>query len=130
MQAGIVVDVEATPAHRTQEVEATKTMLERVDERFDVTPSRLIGDTPMLGWIVEEKKLQPHIPVWDKSERDDGTFGPIGAPGGLEPRSPDSKPVCALQYSPEVPKPIGLFLISIEKGADTVVWHATAPELS
>jgi hypothetical protein len=29
----------------------------------------------MLGWIVEEKKLQPHIPVWDKSERDDGTFG-------------------------------------------------------
>ena len=88
----------------------------------------LIGNTPMLGWIVEEKKLQPHIPVWDKSERDDGTFGPIGAPGGLEPRSPDSKPVCALQYSPEVPKPIGLFLI--EKGADTVVWHATAPELS
>ncbi len=74
------MDVEATPAHRTQEVEATKTMLERVEERFDITPTRLIGDTaygtaPMLGWIVEEKKLQPHIPVWDKSERGDGTFG-------------------------------------------------------
>lgn len=80
VQAGIIVDVEATPAHRTQEVEATKTMLERVEERFDISPSRLIGDTaygtaPMLGWIVEEKKLQPHIPVWDKSGRDDGTFG-------------------------------------------------------
>ncbi len=66
--------------------------LERVEERFDITPSRLIGDTaygaaPMLGWIVAEKKLQPHIPVWDKSERDDGTFGPIGAPGGT--RTPD-----------------------------------------
>ena len=73
------MDVEATPTHRTQEVEATKTMLERVEERFDITPTRLIGDTaygtaPMLGWIVEEKKLQPHI-VLDKSERDDGTFG-------------------------------------------------------
>jgi hypothetical protein len=80
VQAGIIVDVEATPAHRTQEVEATKTMLERVEERFEITPTRLIGDTaygtaPMLGWIVEEKKLQPHIPVLDKSERDDGTFG-------------------------------------------------------
>jgi len=100
VQAGIVVDVEATTAHRTQEIEATKTMLERVEERFGITPSRLIGDTPMLGWIVEEKKLQPHIPVWDKSERDDGTFGPIGALGGLKPRPPDSKPVCALYNIP------------------------------
>lgn len=79
VQAGIIVDVEATPAHRTQEVEATKSMLERVEKRFDMTPACLIGDTaygtaPMLGWIVDEKKVQPHIPVWDKSERDDGTF--------------------------------------------------------
>ena len=29
----------------------------------------------MLGWIVEDKQTAPHIPVWDKSERDDGTFG-------------------------------------------------------
>ena len=77
VHAGIIVDVEATPAHRTQEVDATKIMLERVDERFDITPTRLIGDTaygaaPMLAWIVDEKKLQPHIPVWDKSERTDG----------------------------------------------------------
>ena len=80
VHAGIIVDVEATPAHRTQEVDATKIMLERVEERFDITPTRLIGDTadgaaPILAWIVDEKKLQPHIPVWDKLERTDGTFG-------------------------------------------------------
>ena len=29
------MDVEATPAHRTQEVESTKTMVQRVEDRFD-----------------------------------------------------------------------------------------------
>ena len=29
----------------------------------------------MLGWLVEDKHIAPHIPVWDKAERDDGTFG-------------------------------------------------------
>ena len=43
--AGIVVDVEATPAHRTDEIKATKTMIERVETRFDLKPQRLIGDT-------------------------------------------------------------------------------------
>jgi hypothetical protein len=28
----------------------------------------------MLAWLVEEKKIEPHIPVWDKAERQDGTF--------------------------------------------------------
>ena len=28
----------------------------------------------MLNWLVEEKSLAPHIPVNDKSKRDDGTF--------------------------------------------------------
>ncbi len=27
----------------------------------------------MLGWLVE-RGIDPHIPVWDKSKRDDGTF--------------------------------------------------------
>jgi transposase len=42
---GVIVDVEATPAHRTVEVESTKTMIDRVEERFDLKPERLIGDT-------------------------------------------------------------------------------------
>ena len=28
----------------------------------------------MLGWMVEEKAIAPHIPVFDKTERTDGTF--------------------------------------------------------
>ena len=72
LQAGIIVDVEATPAHRTQEVDSTKTMIDRVEERFDLKPRRLVGDTaygtgPMLGWMVEEKRIAPHVPVWDRS---------------------------------------------------------------
>jgi len=51
---GIILDVEATPAHRTAEVESTTLMIERVEANFDLTPQRLIGDTaygtaPMLA---------------------------------------------------------------------------------
>jgi transposase len=79
LQAGIIVDVEATPAHRTQEVDSTKTMLDRVEERFRLKPRRLVGDTaygtgPMLGWMVEDKRIEPHVPVWERSERRDGTL--------------------------------------------------------
>jgi hypothetical protein len=28
----------------------------------------------MLNWLVEEKGIAPHIPVFDKSKQDDGTF--------------------------------------------------------
>jgi transposase len=79
LDAGIIVDVEATPAHRTDEVASAKTMIDRVEHRFDLKPDRLAGDTaygaaPMLGWLVDDKKIEPHIPVWDKSKRKDGTF--------------------------------------------------------
>lgn len=76
---GIIVDVEATTANRGQEVESTKTMIERVETRFGITPQRLIGDTAygtsaMLDWIVNVKHIEPHTPVWDKAKRKDGTF--------------------------------------------------------
>jgi transposase len=79
LDAGIIVDVEATPAHRTQEVESTKKMINRVEERFGMKPDRLVGDTaygtaPMLGWMVQEKGIAPHVPVWDRSDRKDGTL--------------------------------------------------------
>ena len=56
VSAGIIVDVEATSAHRTEEIESTKTMIDRVEQRFDLKPDRLIGDTaygtgPMLAWL-------------------------------------------------------------------------------
>jgi len=76
---GVILDVEATPALRAAEVESARTMVERVEARFDLTPDRLIADTaygtaPMLAWMVDEKSIEPHMPVWDKSERKDGTF--------------------------------------------------------
>ncbi len=79
---GIIVDVEATPAHRSDEVKATKTMVERTEGCFKLKPDRLIGDTAygtaaILGWMVEEKAITPHIPVWDKSGRTDGSFSRV-----------------------------------------------------
>lgn len=79
IDAGIVVDVEATPAYRSDEVNATKTMIERTENRVGKKPQRLIGDTAygtaaLLGWMVNEKRIEPHIPVWDKTERNDGSF--------------------------------------------------------
>ena len=79
VQAGIVVDVEATAANRTQELDATKKMIQRVEDRFEVKPQYLIGDTAygsasMLGWLVQDKNIEPHIPVWDKAQRQDGTL--------------------------------------------------------
>lgn len=79
VDAGIIVDVEATRAYRPEEIEATRTMVERVEARFDLKPDRLIGDTAygtadLLGWMVDEKDIEPHVPLWEKAERNDGTF--------------------------------------------------------
>jgi hypothetical protein len=76
---GIIVDVEATTANRAREIESTKGMIDRVEARFGITPKRLIGDTaygtaPMLNWIVEHKHIEPHTPVWERTERQDGCF--------------------------------------------------------
>ena len=32
------------------------------------------GSTEMLGWLVHERGIEPHIPVFGKSRRSDGTF--------------------------------------------------------
>jgi hypothetical protein len=59
------------------EVEATKTMLDRTERRLNLKPRRLAADTAygtsrFLGWLVG-RKIALHIPVRD-AERDDGTF--------------------------------------------------------
>jgi transposase len=76
---GIIMDVEASRAIRQAEVGTAKTMIERTEQRFDIKPERLAGDTAYgaganLNWLVNEAKIAPHIPVVDKSKRDDGTF--------------------------------------------------------
>lgn len=75
----VIVDVEATPARTYDEVAATKTMLDRTEQCFNLKPKRLAADTAygtgkFLGWLVKEKKIIPHIPVWEMSERQDGIF--------------------------------------------------------
>src|SRR5262245_15736298 len=73
------MDVKASRAIRQAEVGAAKTMIERTEERFEIKPIYLAADTAYgsadaLNWIVNEKKIAPHIPVIDKSKREDGTF--------------------------------------------------------
>ena len=75
---GVIVDVEATRSIRQAEVGSTKTMLQRVMDKFDLHPECLIADTAygsgqMLGWLVD-RKIAPHIPVIDKAGRTDGTW--------------------------------------------------------
>jgi transposase len=75
----IIVDVEATTAIRQAEILAAKRMIERSMERFDLYPVRVIGDSAygsaeMLNWLVHDRGIEPHVPVFDKSKRTDGTF--------------------------------------------------------
>ena len=77
-KAGIIVDAEGTRANRTVEIAVTQTMVDRVGRRFDLRPQRLAGDTAygavrLLKWLVD-RNIAPHIPVWDKSARPDGSF--------------------------------------------------------
>jgi transposase len=75
----VIVDVEATRAIRQAEVGSARTMIERTQERFGLWPERLAADSAygsaeMLAWLVHERGIEPHIPVFDKSARTDGSF--------------------------------------------------------
>jgi transposase len=76
---GIIVDVEPSTAVRQAEVTAAKTMISRSEAQFGLCPARLAGDSAygsaeMLQWLVHERGIEPHIPVFDKSKRADDTF--------------------------------------------------------
>ena len=50
-----------------------------VEEKLGVKLKRLTDDTAygtakMLARMVEKKGIEPHVPVWEKGECDDGTF--------------------------------------------------------
>src|SRR5271169_2081554 len=79
VEHAVIVDVEPSTAVRQAEVTAAKTMIERIHDRFELWPERLIADTgygsaEMLNWLVNDRGIEPHIPVFDKSQRSDGTF--------------------------------------------------------
>ena len=77
-KVGIIIDAEGTRANRVVEIAVTQTMVDRVCRRFALQPQRLAGDTVygaarLLKWLMD-RKIAPHVPVWDKSARTDGTF--------------------------------------------------------
>ncbi len=77
-KAAVIVDVEATPTRISKEVEAAETMVARARGCFDLRPRRIAGDVAygtgkLLGWLAG-RGIDPHIPVWDKAKRDDGTL--------------------------------------------------------
>ena len=79
VENAVIIDVEATPARTYDEVTATKTMIDRTERCFALRPKRLAADTAygtgkFLGWLVNDKRITPHIPVWDRSEREDSTY--------------------------------------------------------
>src|SRR5436853_3525305 len=56
VEHAIIVDVEATPARTYDEVASTKTMIERTEQRLDLKPDWLAGDTAygtgkLLAWL-------------------------------------------------------------------------------
>jgi transposase len=79
VENAVIVDVEATTAIRQAEVLAAKRMIGRSMQRFDLYPAKVMGDSAygsaeMLGWLVYEHGIEPHVTVFDKSVRKDGTF--------------------------------------------------------
>ncbi|MBV9482935.1 MAG: transposase [Acidobacteria bacterium] len=84
----VIVDVEATPARLAQEISASKTMLERVEQTHGLRPEQLAADKAygtgsFLGWL-SERKITPHIPVLDRQHQTEGllpresfTFDPV-----------------------------------------------------
>jgi transposase len=78
IENAVIIDVEATPARTYDEVAATKTMVKRTDKRMGLKPKYLAADTAygtgkFLSWLIGTG-ITPYIPVWDMSQREDGTF--------------------------------------------------------
>lgn len=75
----VIVDVEATSAIRPAEVTAQRTMIDRTQERFGIWPQRLAadtgyGDAANIAWLVHERGIEPHIPIFDHARRRTGSF--------------------------------------------------------
>src|ERR1700728_3056311 len=94
LKHAVIMNVEATTTIRQAEVGAAKTMLDRTAEQFEVAPSRLVADAgygsaEMIGWLVDERGIEPHVKLMDKSERTDGALS-------REPTSPSIQRAIAM----------------------------------
>ncbi|MBY0565698.1 MAG: transposase [Hyphomonadaceae bacterium] len=75
-EAGIIMDVAASPASLKREVDTVPVMIERTDARFGLRPKTLIGDTAygagrMVGWLVRNA-ITPHVPVRESANKGEG----------------------------------------------------------
>jgi transposase len=75
----VIVDVEATTAIRPAEVTAQRIMIDRTQERYGIWPQRLAadtgyGDAANIAWLVHERGIEPHIPIFDHVGRRTGSF--------------------------------------------------------
>ncbi len=75
----VIVDGAAGRAIRHAEVGAPRTMIVRTQDRVRLGLARLAADSTFgsaehLAWPVHERGIAPHIPVFDQSARNDGTF--------------------------------------------------------
>ena len=78
MEGSVILDVEATPTRISKEVEASESIIERVEERFALKPDRVAGDVAYgtggtLNWLIE-RGIEPHIPVWERARRSKDRF--------------------------------------------------------
>ena len=79
IETSVIVDVEATQAYRVSEVNAARTMIDRTEERFGLKPERLLGDgaygsAELLGWMVDDKKIAPHVTLLETPGRPTKSF--------------------------------------------------------
>ena len=79
LKHAVIMDVEATTAVRQAEVTAQRRMIDRTYERFGIWPERLAadtgyGDAANLAWLVHERGIEPHIPVFDHASRRTDSF--------------------------------------------------------
>ncbi len=76
---GVIVDVDASRSNKSAEVGAMRKMIDRTTERFGLKPDWVAADTAYgssdnLTWLTIKRRILPFIPVFDKSERKDGTW--------------------------------------------------------
>ena len=80
IDSAIILGFEGSPSTLSEEAQAARTMIDHTEKRFGIKPEHLAGDTAygnarMLGWLVEEKQIVPHVPVMGNSEGKEGQFG-------------------------------------------------------
>jgi len=79
LTCAVILEVKPTTAVHQAEVTAQRRMIERTGERFDLWPEWLAADAGYgsaenLAWLVRERGIEPHIPVFGKSAWNDGSF--------------------------------------------------------